>query len=286
MKTTKQRGSGWSINLVFNLYKIFGYKFIYYLMYPVSFFYFIFAKNVKDSLKIYYKHLNIPFTNKIYYEHLRIFAICMVDRFISKVDSKSYTFKYEDIETATKILNGGTILLYSHFGGWAASSNASHVNNKLNIVMKEVMLNSIKNIEDSIDSKINTNIIDLSEGTISVSVKIANALLNNEIVAIMADRASNKHSEIKIDFLNENASFNKNPFQIAYKMNKPILVYFIILTGIQEYKIEYIRIDMDKTKEENESIIEALKTYTKKYEEVIKKHPEQWFNFYNFWENK
>ena len=58
MNTTKQRGSGWSISLVFNLYKIFGYKFIYYLMYPVTFFYFIFATNVRDALKIYYKHLS------------------------------------------------------------------------------------------------------------------------------------------------------------------------------------------------------------------------------------
>ena len=50
--TTKQRGSGWSIKLAFNLYKLFGYKFIYIIMYPVTFFYFIFASNVKESLKI------------------------------------------------------------------------------------------------------------------------------------------------------------------------------------------------------------------------------------------
>jgi len=286
MNTTKQRGSGWSISLVFNLYKIFGYKFIYYLMYPVTFFYFIFATNVRDALKIYYKHLNIPFSNKLFYEHLRVFAICMVDRFISKVDPKSYTFEYDDIESPSKILNSGTILVYSHFGGWAASSNSSHVKNKVNIVMKEVMLNSIKNIETAIKHKDNINIIDLSEGTISVSVKIANALLNNEIVAIMADRASNIQAEIEVDFLNGKARFNKNPFQIAYKMDKPILVYFIILIGIQRYKVEYIKIDMDKTMKEDEAILKALNIYIKKYEEILKKYPTQWFNFYNFWENR
>ena len=79
---TIQRGSGWSIKLVFTLYKFFGYKFTYYLMYPVTFFYFIFANNVYKSLKIYYEKLNIPFTKKIYYNHLFFFFMCMVDRFI------------------------------------------------------------------------------------------------------------------------------------------------------------------------------------------------------------
>ena len=91
---TVQRGSGWSIKLVFTLYKIFGYKFTYFLMFPVTFFYFLFASNVKIALKIYYAKLDIEFSNKIYYKHLFNFAICMVDRFISKYDCKSYNFTY------------------------------------------------------------------------------------------------------------------------------------------------------------------------------------------------
>lgn len=280
---TKQRGSGWSIGLVFNLYKIFGYNFIYYLMYPVTFFYFIFASNVKNSLKIYYKNIGIKFSNRVYFEHLRIFAICMVDRFISKVDPKSYTFSYEDISIPTKILNEGTILLYSHFGGWAASSNSSHVKNRLNIVMKEVLLEGIKNIENSIETKENINIIDLNQGTLSVSVQVANALINNEIVAIMADRAANEKAKVEINFFAKKANFNKNPFQIAYKTNKPILVYFIILEGKQRYKIDYCVINLDKTVNEEKAIEIALNQYVKKYEEIIKMYPNQWFNFYDFW---
>lgn len=92
MKQTKQRGSAWSIKLVFNLYKIFGYKFIYLLMYPVTFFYFMFASNVKEALKIYYSQLNLSFNNRVYFNHLRMFAICMVDRFISRLSPESYTF--------------------------------------------------------------------------------------------------------------------------------------------------------------------------------------------------
>ena len=65
-------------------------------MYPVSYFYFIFASNVKKSLKIYYKTLNLEFNNWVYFEHLRMFAMCLCDRFISKYDPSSYTFVYEN----------------------------------------------------------------------------------------------------------------------------------------------------------------------------------------------
>lgn len=283
---TKQRGSGWSIALVFNLYKVLGYQFIYYLMYPVTFFYFLFAYNVKSALKIYYHQIGQPFNNKVYFEHLRVFAICMVDRFISKVEPHKYTFEYDDIALPTKILNKGTVLLFSHFGGWAASSNSAHVTNKINIVMQEVLLESIKRIEDDLEVKDNINIIDLNEGTISVSVKIANALMQDEVVAIMADRASNPKAQMAVPFFEKEAYFNKNPFQIAYKMNKPILVYFIILQGIQHYKVEYLLIHMNQDKKEDEAIKIALTTYTKKFEEIIQKYPNQWFNFYNFWEKQ
>ncbi len=286
MENGKQRGSAWSIQLALFLYKLFGYKFLYTLLYPITFFYFLVAKNAKEPLKIYYKNLGIEFNNKIYYEHLRIFAVCMVDRFASKINPENYTFEYENIEIPVKTLESGTVLVYSHFGGWAASSSGVHVKNKIHIVMREAMLDGMREVENALGLKSQLNIIDLNQGTIAVSVQIANALMNEEVVTIMADRASNAKAEMEVLFLNKKARFNKNPFQIAYKTDKPIVAYFIIFAGIQHYKVEYIIIDMDRSKAEDEAVREALIQYVKKFEEIIKQYPNQWFNFYDFWEKK
>ena len=283
---TKQRGSGWSIKLVFNLYKVFGYKFIYFLMYPVTFFYFIFAHNVKDALKIYYKNIGVEFTNLKYYEHLRIFAITMVDRFITRVDPKSYTYTYDDGDTPLEIFSKSTILLQSHFGGWASSANVSRTTNKVHIVMQEALMDSIKEIEDSLDIKTNINIIDLNSGGLSVSIQVANALMNNEVVAIMGDRPSSENGKIDVDFFGKKASFNKNPFQIAYKMDKPILVYFVIYKKMQQYKFEYLKIELDQDKPEEEAILEGVQKYVELYESYVRKYPNQWLNFYKFWDEE
>jgi predicted LPLAT superfamily acyltransferase len=280
----KQRGSGWSIALVYNLYKIFGYNFIYYLMYPVTFFYFLFAGNVKKALKNYYEHINLPFNNKIYYNHLRIFAICMVDRFISQVSPHSYSFTYENEDEVTDVLESGSIILVSHYGGWATASNLCHVTNKVNIVMKEILLKEIKSIEESIAQRKDTTcIIDLNEGGISSSVKIANALLNEEIVAMMADRVIDEKHIKKIKFFDKEAGFNKNPFQIAYKLDKPIMLLLVINKGKQLYKIAHLKIDMDHNLKEEEAIQKAMEQYVNFLENILKEDPNQWFNFYDFW---
>ncbi|NOR55546.1 MAG: lipid A biosynthesis acyltransferase [Sulfurovum sp.] len=286
MGKSKQRGSGWSIRLALFLHRVLGYKFLYYLLYPITFFYFLLAPNVKKVLKVYYANLGMTFSNRVYYEHLRLFAICMVDRFASKINPEAYTFDYAELENPKEILESGCILVYSHFGGWAASSNSGHIENKINIVMQEAMLEGIQDLEKNIKVKSQVNVIDLNEGAISVSVQIANALMNDEVVTVMGDRAANVKSESEMMFLNHKASFNKNPFQIAYKTSKPVLVYFIILTGIQSYKVEYIKIIMDKEKSEALAVSEALEKYVNKLEEVVKMYPNQWFNFYDFWEKK
>lgn len=284
--TVKQRGSGWSIKLAFNLYKLFGYKFVYYLMYPVSFFYFLFASNVKESLKEYYKILDLEFNNLLYFEHLRMFAICLVDRFISKYDSNSYTFIYNKDDPILKLLDEKSILLFSHFGGWASSSSKPATKNRINIVMQEVILDAIKDIENTIDQKSsNINIIDQSMGQIPVSIEIANAISNNEVIAIMADRPTSDKYKYKSKFFGKDAFFNKNPFKISYKTKTPILCCFVINVGLQKYKVEVIKLNLDFKLKEKEAIDMAINEYVKLFENILLKYPNQWFNFYNFWEN-
>lgn len=283
MNKTKQRGSGWSVKLALRLYQLFGYRFIYYLLYPITLVYAVLSRSLRKPLADYYKHHNIELTYKLFFEHLRVFAITMVDRFITKIDAKSYQFIFDDYEKQVEMFSRSTILVLSHFGGWAAASNASRSDIKINIVMQEVLNEGIKEIENSLGMQSNLNVICLNKGQIAASIEIANALMKDEVVAIMGDRASNSKSNIACEFLGEKAYFNKNPFKIAYKMEQPIVAYFVILVGIQQYKVECIEIAIDTTMDEEDAIYKAMNEYVGKYEEVLRKHPSQWLNFYDFW---
>lgn len=253
-------------------------------MYPVSFFYFVFDSNTKEPLRDYYKRLGLSFSNYTHFHHLRIFAITMVDRFITKVAPEDYIFVDKTDKRDLEVFNSATILILSHFGGWSASTNTTHSKNMVNIVMQETMKDGIKDIETELGFKSTVNVIDINKGAIAVSIAIANALMKDEIVAIMGDRALNESGTALVKFFGEEAYFNKNPFQIAYKMKKPLVAYFIVLTGIQSYEKILLKIPMDYEAEMDIAIKNAMNIYVKKYEELLVQHPEQWLNFYDFWQ--
>lgn len=284
--STKQRGSGWSIKLVFTFYRLFGYTFIYYLMYPVTFFYFLVAGNVKEALKDYYAHINRPFNNRVYFEHLRHFAITMCDRFVSKVSPQDYTFEIANKEALMNHLHQGGILLLSHFGGWASAGNCFS-DLKINIVMQESLIAPIKCIEDNLETKNpHLNIIDLSKGGVYVTMKIASALLNNEIVAMMADRATEAKNREFVTFFGEKAAFNKNPFSIAYKTEKPLMGIAFSYQKPQHYRIEFIEIVMNKNNHAEAEIHKAMQIYADFFASHVREYPHQWFNLYPFWKEE
>lgn len=284
---TKQRGSGWSIKLVYNLYRLCGYKFIYYLMYPVSYFYYLKAKNVKEALEVYYERIGKEFTKRAHHEHLRHFAVCMCDRFISLVDPQDYKYEIENEKDLESDLKNGGILLLSHYGGWASAANCfGRLGLKINIVMQEVLLGGIKEIEESIksDKTSHVSVIDTAKGGISVTLEIAKALSEKELVAMMADRATSRKNNKKIDFFKKEARFNKNPFEIAFKTDTPLIAIFVRYLKPQRHKIDYIKISMDKNKKMDEEVQRCMSIYAKRFEENIKQYPQGWFNFYDFWE--
>lgn len=284
--STKQRGSGWSIKLVFTFYTLFGYTFIYYLMYPVTFFYFLVAGNVKEALRDYYKHINKPFNHWVYFEHLRHFAISMCDRFVSKVSPKDYTFEIQNEKALLETLHSGSILLLSHFGGWSTAGNCFE-DLKINIVMQEVLLQEIKHIEESLHTrKSNIHIIDLAKGGIFVSLEIAAALLRDEVVAMMGDRATDTKNAQAVDFFGQKANFNKNPFYLAYKTEKPLIALGVVYQKPQCYKIDFIKITMDKNNHQTEEIERAMQIYADFIAMLVVQSPKQWFNLYPFWKEK
>lgn len=285
----KQRVGGVVVKTLYTFYNWFGYASVYYSLYAVVLYYFLFAKNVKVALKDYYAHLNIPFSHKNFFNHLFNYAIATSDRFISKAHPENYHFINKNREQLLSEVKNGSILLSNHFGGWAVASNYFNASNvKINVVMNEAMIQNAKEFEAMINKKNEAcvNIIDLSKGNIATSISIGTALLNNESVAFMGDRALNEKYEYPMPFFSDTAHFNKNPFLFAYKTKKPIMVIFVVYQTIKTYEMIFEKIELDYTLNENDAIHKGIEQYVQILSNTLIKHPFQWFNFYNFWEKK
>ena len=155
----------------------------------------------------------------------------------------------------------------------------------INIVMKEVVKESIQDFSKAIEDPTlpTINVIDLNQGTISVAVQIAKALQNYEIVAMMTDRLLHPEGGVKVTFLGRSIQINKNPFEVAYNRNVPIVAVFSLRMDDYCYNVYYYRLDpFDITLLKEEAIAITAQKYADLLEKMVRDYPDQWFNHYDF----
>lgn len=287
----KQRGTALGHKIILFIYNIFGYRFVVFILNFVALYYVLFTPSVRRYLQSYYDNQGMKLTNKLYFIHIKSFAISIFDRFVSRIDTDELTFKWHSVDTVEEIRDGAVMLL-SHVGSWAGVSNAKDAFPSglkdasgsiikkfplVNMVMKENTKEDISDIETSSkrENEEILNIIDLNQGAIVANIQIANALIRKEIVGLMADRVMNAKQTVEVNFFNSRVKINQNPFKIAFKSKKTLVTIFMMKTSRQNYTIYLDLIQAG-------SIEEMAQDYAIMLEDMMKKYPEQWYNFYDF----
>ncbi|MCJ7764663.1 MAG: hypothetical protein MUP09_01830 [Thiovulaceae bacterium] len=161
----------------------------------------------------------------------------------------------------------------------------SEKNIPINIVMQEVIKESIQGFGESIQGEQDNNlsVIDLSEGPIAVAIRIANAFQNGEIVAMMADRFLTQQGGVAVTFLGQQVIINKNPFEVAYNRNIPLIALLSLREKDYHYSARYYWLSAyDRSLSKEQAISNSAQEYAEILEKVVKEHPDQWFNHYDF----
>ncbi|MEA2090844.1 MAG: lysophospholipid acyltransferase family protein [Campylobacterota bacterium] len=274
----KQRGNAFGYRLLLLAYNIFGYNLVVFILNFVALYYLFFTPSVKKSMQSYYRHQGLKLTSKAYFVHIKMFAVSIFDRFVSRIKPQDLTFCVHNKDLIDLLNENGGVILLSHVGSWASAAHC--LMNELppmSIVMRESTQENIHHVEknNQRDNEQRVKIIDLNQGAIAANIQIANALMNKELVAIMADRAVDKNKSVKVDFFNTKVIINKNPFEIARRVKKPLVTIFVTNHSLKKYDLT-----LELIKES--SIEQMAQDYTDILEKKLKKYPNQWYNFYDF----
>ena len=116
---------------------------------------------------------------------------------------------------------------------------------------------------------------------------VNNALDKGEIVNMPCDRLFGSNKFFKCDFLGKEASFPMGAFIISALKNVDILAVFVMKVSDYQYNIFLKPIITDDVPDElAKSKAERLAAlYVNHLETIVKKYPEQWFNYFDFWNN-
>lgn len=282
----KTKGSllGYKIFLFF--VKVLGLGFAYRLLQLVTYYYFLFAARPKKALLDFYSdtlHISGKPALDLVRKNFYIFGQTLLDRAAFLLGKGShFTHIFENEQYLLDIRNGGKggMLLSAHLGNWETAGNLlkGRITPTINIVMLDAEVESIKKFMDLSTGGSRFKIIPI-KNDLSHIISIRNALINNEFVAIHADRYMEGAKFIEMDFMGKKAKFPYGPFVIASKFDAPVTFVFAAKDGKYSYHLSATAPITQKMKPE-----EIARLYVDELERKVRQYPEQWFNYFNFFQ--
>lgn len=134
---------------------------------------------------------------------------------------------------------------------------------------------------------------------------VKQALDQGEIVSMLCDRLYSDSKYLTVSLLGKNAKFPVGPFHTAIRLNVPFLAIFVMKTSMTHYTIHLqpiqnncsetitnkniddknqLKSKINITNNQNDKIQNLANQYVNTLENICKLYPNQWYNFYEFWE--
>ena len=266
-----------------------GYVFLTFVV-P---FYMLFGRKGYLSIYKYFRqhHSYSPLKAffKTYHNHF-VFGQCMLDRFAVYAGKKNFfRIKLTGNDEFNRLLDQdkGFIIASSHVGnfelsGYLLKQDKKHINALVfGGETKDVMDNRLRVL------KINNISVIPVLNDMSHIFTIHEALSAGEIVSMPCDRIYGSSKSVECDFLSGKADFPVGGFMLAAHFDIPVVSIFVIKESVSMYHIYVKPISFDNsTKISKQEKAESLtREFVKELESTVRKHPEQWFNFYEFWKS-
>jgi len=263
----------------------------YFLLYFVASYYFIFSRKSNRVMFNYFKtihhHSSFRARRAVYRNYYTLGQILIDKVAIYSGLVNKFTFDLEDEKHLAAMDHGG-FMISAHIGNWEmAGKKSDRIHKTMNLVMLDAEHQQIKNYLDDVMKERNIKVIPMKDD-LSHLISIRQALDNNELIAIHGDRFMDGTKTIMAKFMGRDARFPEGPFYLALRMNAPVSFAFAMKAGQKHYHFYATppkKYDIPEGKRIHpEHLVPILEDYIKAVEMMIKQYPEQWFNYYDFWE--
>ena len=114
--------------------------------------------------------------------------------------------------------------------------------------------------------------------------EIDKALTDGGIVSMPADRINGSKKCIELDFLGAKAKFPLGPFSVATMKGLDVLAVNVMKDSLTSYKIYVTPLLYDKGATRQEQIKQLSEAYVAELEKRVRQYPEQWYNYFEFWQ--
>ena len=288
--TGQLRGGRRGIWFFITALRILGLRLTYALLLPPTL-YFTFRSPDVPATMDYHRRIfgNVPWWKRrwLVFRHFFSFGQAIIDRIaVLAGDTKhfSFTFDGEDHLRAAVAEGHGVLLLTAHIGNWeAAGQLLSRINVPINVTGFDNEDPAIRSLLNQ-SAKANFRLLPLT-GAPTDAIPLVAALRRGEIVAMMGDRAYGSPAA-SVPFFGGEASFPVGAHVMAAIAGAPLVTVFSIREPGGHYHLfgfppqhphrppHHLR---------DAHLRACAATFARHLENILKRDPLQWYNFFPFW---
>ena len=286
----KSKGTTLGYRIFVEVLRRFGVRPAYLMLRFVAFYYFLFSARSSKHIYHYFHHRlgygrmkSLRFLYRNYY----VFGQTLIDKVILMSGmNHPFSFDFDGehyLQTMVKEGKGG-MLLSAHVGNWEAAGHLlQRLNTEIHIVIFDGEHEKIKHYISGVTGEKKVKLIIIRDD-LSHIYEIMEALQNNGIVCMHADRFMEGNKVMEMEFMGAVAKFPLGPFLLASKLKVPVSFVF----AMKETDLHYHffasepRIYQGTAKSMEQASV-VLKDFAKAMEDKARSYPLQWFNYYGFW---
>lgn len=223
-----------------------------------------------------------------YLNHYR-FGQIIIDRFAAYAGYK-FKFEMEGYDQFCELTRQpeGLMILSSHTGNYEIAGYTFTSTGKCYHALvfsgeaKTVMTNRSK-----LFAAHNIKMIPVSDD-LSHLIEMSNALADGDIVSIPGDRIFGSPRYLLCDFLGGKARFPLGPFAMIVQRHVSAVAIFVMKHSLSQYKVCIRPLPTDSLEGKNREAqaMVLAQAYAKELEQILRMYPEQWFNYYEFWNDE
>jgi len=293
--TESPRGSGVGYRAARLLHRAFGYGPVSALARVVAFWHFLFIpRTVASSMRFY----GALFPEEGRWRRLvrawrqvRSFATVFVDRLLleERLEDR-LAVVHEGLDRIVEAARSGapTILWTTHLGNWEV---AAHLLEKagvpLTVVMAGVDGGRIEARQRELLGERGVRLVFVRADRDLGAVELVAALRRGEVVAVGGDRLfDGAQRSVRVEFLGRGCSVPEGPYALASLTGADIVPVFGLRVGARSYRfvaMGAVRADASDRGGRERAIRAAAAACFEKLETMVKEHPDQWYNFFDYW---
>lgn len=286
----QERGSRTAIRLMAWVAQSLGRPTARVLLHPICWYFLLASGSARRAIRRFRERLfGRPGGWYEVYRHYLAFASTILDRVYflrGRFDLFDIQIHGLDVLDQELAKGRGCVLLGSHLGSFevvrAVGLSRRHI--EIRVLMDEQNAPLIRHLIQELNPAVAETVIQV--GGPGTMLQVKECLDRGGVVGIMGDRVMQNDQAVACSFLGGQARFPTGAMRLARVVHAPVVLFFGLYRGGNRYEV-YLEAFSDGMELSPDQRAIDLQQWTQRYadrlEAVCRRAPDNWFNFYEFW---